>query len=1244
MKHGIRRILSLLLALVLVVGILPPMSADAAAPVDYYGRNALAKMANADALLFAYDQLLAGIMDCESTVSVYDGVNPITGNEIRLVMDWLEDDHTGLFWYSGYSYTSNSESVYAVKPRYTLSGSALEAARAAFDDVANHILAGISQSMSEYEKELYIHDALAARVTYTSTSNAHNAYGALVEGKAVCDGYSKSFQYLLQQAGIQSLIVTGYSKNPSNGTSVGHAWNIVRIDGKYYHVDVTWDDQGETLYHAYFNLTDERIQEDHIIESTGIPACNSEDAFYFHNKPTYLDTYTTASVGKLLKDNGNRVHVYVPGDVDAFGDWYFDNAWPIANAAGIYSGFSCGYSKLGRELILHITPKGCAHTNLTQKGGVEPTCTTEGQTTYYTCACGKWFEDAGATTEITDHNSVIINRLGHQWDDGTVTKEPTENETGVRTYTCARCGDTKTESIPKLAHTHNYTIVVTDPTCTTGGYTTHTCACGDNFTTAPINPLGHDWDWDNSVVTKEPTEEEPGIRTYTCTRCGATDTAEIPKLEHTHKYTSNVTNPTCTAGGYTTHTCACGYQYVDSYTDPTDHSMGAWTVLTAATCTAKGSERRDCANCDHYEARDTDMIPHSYTDVVTNPTCTEKGFTTHTCTCGDSYKDSYVNPLDHAWNDGVITKQPTEDAEGVRTYTCSRCGKTKTESIPKLDHVHKYKDVVTKPTCFHQGFTTHICKCGDQYTDSYTGPLEHDWDDGVVTKEPTETEEGTLKRTCSLCDLTSNEPIPKLDHVHKYTHHTFAPTCTEKGYILHSCTCGDFYQDSYTDPLNHIWGEDLVTKAPTEKEPGILTNICTRCHKTKETEIPKLDHVHKYTDVVTDPTCTEKGFTTHTCACGDSYKDSYVNALDHAWNDGVITKQPTEDTEGVRTYTCSRCDKTKTESIPKLNHVHKYTDVVTDPTCTEKGFTTRTCVCGDSFVDSDVAALGHDWNNPAASYKTCRRCGHTEGTPPTGDGYRITLDMAEVGETKSVWIDGVEYPVNVDGDRYHVDLETTGATNLVVYTFNDPNAADVHTQYPIGMKVWILTFDGTAYTAKYVPEFDNLLEYEGSAIRITGVKGIRMITSIAKPTKQALTGKGVAGYTLVEYGTALAWAADIRNGLVLGQEYTKSNYAYKKGVADPVFKDTGKMIQYTNVLVGFNDDQCIPDIAMRPYIILADAEGNQVTIYGGVIYRSIGYIAYQNRNAFKAGSNSYNYIWGIIHHVYGDKYDADFKG
>ena len=153
-------------------------------------------------------------------------------------------------------------------------------------------------------------------------------------------------------------------------------------------------------------------------------------------------------------------------------------------------------------------------------------------------------------------------------------------------------------------HTHYYTATVTAPTCTTKGYTTHTCACGNSYVDTYTDALGHAWD--NGKVTKQPTEAETGVKTFTCTRCGETKTETIPKLTH----------------------------------------------------------------------------EHSYKAVVTAPTCTEKGYTTHTCACGDSYMDSYVLPLGHDWGSGKVTKEPTATKNGIKTYICARCGEIKTEVIP----------------------------------------------------------------------------------------------------------------------------------------------------------------------------------------------------------------------------------------------------------------------------------------------------------------------------------------------------------------------------------------------------------------------------------------------------------------------------------------------------------------------------------------------------------------------------------
>ena len=166
---------------------------------------------------------------------------------------------------------------------------------------------------------------------------------------------------------------------------------------------------------------------------------------------------------------------------------------------------------------------------------------------------------------------------------------------------------------------------------------------------------------------------------------------------HTHSYKDVVTAPTCTAKGYTTHTCACGDSYVDTYVDALGHAWDNGKVTKEPTETETGVKTFTCTRCGETK---TETIPkltheHNYNAVVTAPTCTEKGYTTHTCACGDSYVDTYVDALGHAWDAGKVTEAPTETKTGVKTFTCTRCNETKTESIPvvSVDVTQMFSDV-----------------------------------------------------------------------------------------------------------------------------------------------------------------------------------------------------------------------------------------------------------------------------------------------------------------------------------------------------------------------------------------------------------------------------------------------------------------------------------------------------------------------------------------------------------------------
>lgn len=240
----------------------------------------------------------------------------------------------------------------------------------------------------------------------------------------------------------------------------------------------------------------------------------------------------------------------------------------------------------------------------------------------------------------------------------------------------------------------------------------------------------------------------------------------------------------------------------------------------------------------------------------------------------------------------------------------------------------------------------------------------------------------------------------------------------------------------------------------------------------------------------------------------------------------------------------------------------------------------------------------------------------------------------------TVDVDGVSYRV-MNGVVYLPD--GVKASVVTEYAYNK-ESADPHEVYPTDMKVWIVEPGNGAQVAKRVPELDNILQYSGSSIRFTGKKGIRMITSVPKDKRTSLMGGGVAGYTLAEYGTVVAWVSELEGQpLRLNGTGARQAFAYKKGTADPIYKDTGKLIQYTNVLVGMTNEKCKPDLAMRPYMILQNKAGTPFVLYGGIIRRNIGYIAWQNRNAFKPGTDAYKFIWDIIHYVYGNQFDADYK-
>ena len=165
-----------------------------------------------------------------------------------------------------------------------------------------------------------------------------------------------------------------------------------------------------------------------------------------------------------------------------------------------------------------VSDKGaCLHTDYgTTERTMPATCGEAGRVDTICSNCG----EVVSTRELPPTGA-------HVWDNGTVTTAPTETTPGVRTRTCTVCGDIREETIPATgAHDYRFTETIA-PTCTDGGYDLYTCSgCGATERRNLTDAAGHKWD--GGTVTTAPTEPTPGVRTFTCTVCGQTRTEAIP--------------------------------------------------------------------------------------------------------------------------------------------------------------------------------------------------------------------------------------------------------------------------------------------------------------------------------------------------------------------------------------------------------------------------------------------------------------------------------------------------------------------------------------------------------------------------------------------------------------------------------------------------------------------------------------------------------------------------------------------
>lgn len=323
-----------------------------------------------------------------------------------------------------------------------------------------------------------------------------------------------------------------------------------------------------------------------------------------------------------------------------------------------------------------------------------PTCTAYGYTEYG-CLNG---------CDLESYQSDFVAPLGHDWNDGVITKEATCTENGVKTYKCKRddCGATKTEVIPNNGG-HNYvedSAQYVEPTNSANGKKVLKCSkCGDEITVI-IPAQGHEFEivnTDPATCTKDG-KEYYDCKTHTGDKdCGLEYTNTIPALGHDMVLDlsdARTKEATCTEDGLQVFKC----------------NRTGCTHEELVTVPKLGHDLYECTrdNCGVqvkiFDMRVEPSNDHHWTEIQyhVDPTCEERGFDVITCrVCGASYRDNFVAPLGHAWDEGHHV-DPTCTEPGGTLYTCTRshtdvdkdgnpittkCGATKLEDEePALGH------------------------------------------------------------------------------------------------------------------------------------------------------------------------------------------------------------------------------------------------------------------------------------------------------------------------------------------------------------------------------------------------------------------------------------------------------------------------------------------------------------------------------------------------------------------------------
>ena len=230
----------------------------------------------------AYHNMLKGVRELADEIQLPQ----LDGESLYWVFFQMRLDHPEVFWLTGYKYKYYKDSPNLIfVPEYLFDKDKIREHQKAMQARIEKLVRP-AKTLSDFEKEKYVHDFICDNVRYDKLKKAysHEIIGPLGQGVGVCEGIAKAVKVLLDALGVWCIIAI-CGNNPEKGIKYRHTWNIVKLDGVYYHLDATFDNtlgrDGSEIRYDYFNLDDQQIFRDHEPLIAPAPACTNHDHFYY---------------------------------------------------------------------------------------------------------------------------------------------------------------------------------------------------------------------------------------------------------------------------------------------------------------------------------------------------------------------------------------------------------------------------------------------------------------------------------------------------------------------------------------------------------------------------------------------------------------------------------------------------------------------------------------------------------------------------------------------------------------------------------------------------------------------------------------------------------------------------------------------------------------------------------------------------------------------------------------------------